>query len=88
MFWDVLLGRLGRLPPPRRQHFPEKFSLSRRGAQIFEFTPPPPPNQIAFGTALCGSSQLVTCKRYQICWNSLLTVCWPHRLINLVTCKI
>jgi hypothetical protein len=43
MFWDVLLGRLGRLPPPRRQHFPEKFSLSRRGAQIFEFPPPPPP---------------------------------------------
>jgi hypothetical protein len=23
--------------------------------------------------------QLVTCRRYQACWNNLLRVCWPHQ---------
>ena len=23
--------------------------------------------------------QLVTCRRYQTCWNNLLRVCWPHQ---------
>ena len=26
--------------------------------------------------------QLVTCRRYQTCWNNLLRVCWPHQLCN------
>ena len=75
-------------PPPVANIFRKNFRFPEEGPKFLNSPPPPPPNQIAFGTALCGSSQLVTCKRYQICWNSLLTVCWPHRLINLVTCKI
>ena len=32
--------------------------------------------------------QLVTCRRYQTCWNNLLRVCWPHQpCYKMITCS-
>jgi hypothetical protein len=32
--------------------------------------------------------QLVTCRRYQACWNNLLRVCWPHQpCYKMITCS-